>query len=316
MITFLESKEIWPRITKLARKTKKSLVAVAYFGQGAKRLVPLNPGSVLVVDCHPRSVKGGRTCPYDLLALITKNVEVHSCSNLHAKAFVFGNRAIIGSTNASNLSKTFLIEAAVETTEKEAVEACREFINGLTGDRVSPKYAKQLCKKWNPPKVFVPRTRLHDGVPRFHPLWVVPLVRQDWDKLTEQKDAEAEPVARKKLKNRRRFKLDKFQWDSDDRFLGSVKTGDQLLQAIEEGKSHWLHPISRVIHLKRYSNGGKKQLLVYLELPQIKPARRRLQTVRTALGALSPKLIIKRAARRVTDPKMAHALFQLWPGQD
>jgi hypothetical protein len=244
MIRFLTAKEIWPRITELAKKTKKAHVAVAYFGQDARQLLPLRSGSVLVVDCHPKSVKGGRTCPHDLLALIKKKVEVHSCSNLHAKVFVFGNRAIIGSANASKLSRNYLLEAAVETTDKETVAECLKFINSLRGDQISPKYAKRRCKIWNPPKIAGLPTK-PDQSPRFHPLWVVPLVLKEWDEVDDRQDAQAEPVAQKKLKDRKRFLLDKFHWHGGDKLGATVKVGHQLLQVLEEGNSQWVSPPSR-----------------------------------------------------------------------
>lgn len=177
MNRLLTTGELWPRITELAKTSAKCMVAVAYFGQGAKKLLPLKAGSVLVVDCDKRSVKGSRTCPFDLLALIRKKVEVHSCSNLHAKVFVFGKRAIIGSCNASKLSTDYYLEAAVETTDPSVVSQCRDFIQRLRGDQISPKYAKELCKIWNPPKFHLIR---QPSIPRFHPLWVVPLIWDEW----------------------------------------------------------------------------------------------------------------------------------------
>jgi hypothetical protein len=43
----------WKRITKLARQTSSAKVAVAYFGQGASRLLPLKSGSVLCTGTSP-----------------------------------------------------------------------------------------------------------------------------------------------------------------------------------------------------------------------------------------------------------------------
>ena len=311
MIRFLKTGEIWPRITHLAKKSAKAMVAVAYFGQEASQMLPLRSGSVLVVDCHPRSVKAGRTCPSDLLRLIRKNVEVHSCSNLHAKIFVFGGRAIIGSANASKLSKNYLLEGAVETTDKLVVAGCRELIQRLRGDQITPKYAQMLCKIWNPPKIFGEHQTV---VARFHPLWVVPLIRLDWDEVDSDKDRHAEPIAKTKLTSRRRFVLEKFRWEGDNPFLRNVKRGHQIIQAMEGGSSHQLYRPSRVIHLKKYRKGSAPHLIVYLETPRVKPTWRMEHTVRTILGPLEKKFVLKQAARRIRDPRLAHALFQLWPG--
>src|SRR5262249_36005570 len=114
----------WKRLTKLAWQTTSAKVAVAYLCQGASKLLPLKSGSVLVVDLSKAAVRSGQACPQEVIKLLRKGVEVHSCSNLHAKVFAFGRRAIIGSTNVSRNSEHALIEAAVETTEPEVVRSC------------------------------------------------------------------------------------------------------------------------------------------------------------------------------------------------
>jgi hypothetical protein len=96
----------WDRIQSLVEKHPgKCHVAVAYFGSGASRLLPLKAGSVLVVDMSERAVKSGQTKPSEVSKLLRDGVEVHSVENLHAKVFVVGNRALVGSTNVLHLSK-------------------------------------------------------------------------------------------------------------------------------------------------------------------------------------------------------------------
>jgi hypothetical protein len=141
-------------------------------------------------------------------------------------------------------------------------------------------------------------------------------VRADWDDLDNAMDREAEPVAKQKLRSRKRFMLEKFHWHGDDPFLNKVKIGHQIIQAIRAGSAHRLYTPSRVIHTKRYTKGGTRQLIVYLEAPRLKPAWRAEETVRAALGPLEQKLVLKHAVRRIRDPRIAHVLFHQWPGRN
>lgn len=314
MIRFLSPDNVWPRITELARRTPQAMVAVAYFGQEAGRLLPLKPGSVLVVDAHPGSVKAGQTCPSELLKLIKKKVEVHSCSNLHAKVFVFGSRAIIGSANASNFSKSYLLEAAVETSDSGVVSACKEFIQSLRGDQITPQYAKLLSKIWNPPKVPGTKKKRPRG-PTFHPLWAVPLVRTEWEPVDNEKDQQAEPLAREKLTKSRRFVLNKILWQGSDALMTEVRPGHQLIQVIDEGKTTRVYPPARVIHIEKYIGGRANRIIVYLQAPVVKPAYRSLETVNKSLAKMERSLNLGVAARRIRNLRVARTLYQLWPGE-
>src|SRR4051812_17837057 len=52
---------LWPELTRTARKCRqRCAVAVAYFGKGASKLLPLLRGSTLVVDASERAVTSGQ----------------------------------------------------------------------------------------------------------------------------------------------------------------------------------------------------------------------------------------------------------------
>lgn len=109
----LDTSGAWSRLRSLAR-TDQAFCAVPYFGTGASKQLPLKPGSCLVVRFDRSSVQSGQVNPKEIIRLIKRGVDVHACANLHAKVFVFGNTAIIGSTNVSTASEHHLIEACVE----------------------------------------------------------------------------------------------------------------------------------------------------------------------------------------------------------
>jgi hypothetical protein len=101
-IDFL-SNGTWRSLTAAAKSARKpALVAVAYFGKGASKLLPLPGGSRLVVDASEDSVKTGKTHPRDLKRLQKRGVVIYSHSSLHAKVYAFDGYVFVGSANASN----------------------------------------------------------------------------------------------------------------------------------------------------------------------------------------------------------------------
>jgi hypothetical protein len=147
MSTTLLTQDIWPQLTKIARGTRQPCaVAVAYFGAGASQLLPLPKNSRLVVDASERAIASGQTCPADLIKLVKRGVRAYSVPNLHAKVFVLGRAAYIGSANASNRSASHLVEAVVRTTETDTVRSARQFVRELCLHELTPAVLKHLAK--------------------------------------------------------------------------------------------------------------------------------------------------------------------------
>ena|ERR1700722_610119 len=143
----------WDRIRTLVQKQPgKCHVAVAYFGSGASKLLPLKAGSVLVVDMSVRAVKSAQTKPSEVARLLRDGVEVHRVENLHAKVFVVGTRALVGSTNVSFTSANGLVEALLETNAQEPVRLCRDFVRSLKGEMISSAHAKRMQHLYRPPR--------------------------------------------------------------------------------------------------------------------------------------------------------------------
>lgn len=147
------SEDIWKQVSKEARAYRgKSFVAVAYFGTGAAKMLPLKAGSHLVVDASDRAMKSGQTNPAELLKLYEKGVKVFSCKDLHAKVFVFGKSAFVGSANVSSNSEKIYREAVVRTSENSVVGAARRFVQDLALRELGPKEIEKLLAKYVPPK--------------------------------------------------------------------------------------------------------------------------------------------------------------------
>src|ERR1700738_4827401 len=165
MKTQFVTHDVWKSLTTSAKAARKpSLVAVAYFGQGASKLLPLRAGSRLVVDASEGAVKCGQTHPADLKKLQKRGVVIYSYQSLHAKVYAFESFAFIGSANASNRSSGILTEAVVKTSDQAVVRGAKDFVKGLCLDELSPGRLDRLQKLYRPPRV--PGGGAPKGLPR------------------------------------------------------------------------------------------------------------------------------------------------------
>lgn len=300
--------DTWTQITALAQKESSAKVAVAYFGQGASRLLPLKEGSVLVADLSQSAVRSGQSCPQEIIKLIRKGVEVHSCSNLHAKVFAFGRRAIIGSMNVSANSAHSLIEAGIETTDPEVVRSCKDFVDSLRGEHVDLDYACRLAKIYKPPKFSGVKK---NATPSHPPFWAVPLEHSEWETEDDEVFEKYEEVARKKLKDQERFDLDKYQWTGGG-FRRPLHVGDLVVQVTKEiPKKIMLSPVSRVVLIQRYRVGGEDRMIVFLQSPKLR--RKNLKDVKERIGNAASLLKKLANPRLIRNRKSVHQLLQLWP---
>jgi hypothetical protein len=131
------SDEIWPRLRRLAKtKRRRAFVAVPFLGSGAAKRLPLRDRDILVTKFDAASVRADLVNPSEVVNFIKRGVEVHSVTNLHAKVYVFGRRAVVGSANVSSTSEHHLVEAACEFSDRKMVAMCREFVLALRGEIV------------------------------------------------------------------------------------------------------------------------------------------------------------------------------------
>jgi hypothetical protein len=307
-MTRLLTDTTWQTITKLACKSNSAKVAVAYFGQGASKLLPLKVGSVLVVDLSKQAVRSGQTCPQEIIRLLRKGVEVHSCSNLHAKVFVFGRRAIIGSANASRHSEQGLIEAVIETADAKTVASCKAFVDSLRGEHVDLDYARRLARLYKPPK-FGGGERT--TTPRHPPFWAVPLEETRWEAKDNAVFKDNKEVAEKKVKDQERFLLDSYLWTGTG-FRRPLRVGELVLQVVDEApRKKMLSPVARVILIRRYKAEGEDRMMVFLRTPRVR--RKNLRDVKHRIGQLARLLRKLKSPRLVKGRKLVHEILQLWP---
>lgn len=141
--------DIWSDLTAKAKRFNgKSFVAVAYFGTGAARRLPLKKGSTLVVDASDKAVKSGQTNPAELIKLRNRGVRIFSMPNLHAKVFVFGEVAFVGSTNVSDNSEDVYWEAAIRSGQTSVVSRAKQFVRTGAVNEIGPQKFESLLRAY------------------------------------------------------------------------------------------------------------------------------------------------------------------------
>ena len=314
MATKFHSDDSWSRIRDLAKMRGRRLVAVPFLGKGAIRRLPLQAGDLLIVRLDEATVKSGQTSPFEIGKFLRKGVEVHAQSNLHAKVFVFGKTAVIGSTNVSTTSEEHLLEAVVETSDRRAVSAAATFVRSLRGDVVTPQYAKRLEKMYVPPRI------LGAGRPRSQQtmrgagqsvLWAVKLETGAWiDEDYVQQDA-GEPLARKKLKNTRHYVVDDFVWTPEG-FGRKVRVGQRVLQIVEESSERvYAEAPYRVVRVQRYRVGNSSRVMVFVERKK-RSRRVGLGRLLERLGPMGERLNRLKTSIELKDKALVYQLGQIW----
>lgn len=236
--TELVTGRVWSHLGEARRQARqRAWIAVAYFGKGAARLLPIKSGSRLVVDASDNAVKSGQTHPADLQTLQKKGVRIFNHPRLHGKVYVFGGVAAIGSANASRNSTDILVEAMVMTTERRLVEDAKAFVESIAKNEIGPEELVRLQKKYRPPKR--PFAGARSGRRRrpaaaeasIPSIRVVHLVTgQNWtDKDWAEQEA-GEAIARRRRKPGRSWKTDDFRWVGAQSF----RRGDKIMMITRE----------------------------------------------------------------------------------
>lgn len=312
MSTAFITSGLWPEITKAAKANRqRCAVAVAYFGQSAARLLPLPQGSRLVVDASEGAVKSGQTCPGDLLAMVKRGIRVFSVPNLHAKVFVLGKVAFIGSANASRRSAGTLIEAALRTREPSAVRAAREFVESHCLHELTPELLKRLRKLYRPPRIaggkrWKSRTAV-DSVsrPTLPRLLLAQLEIEEWSEREQSLHDVGLPTARKRREHPRSFELDSFISTGKCPY----RRGDVVIQVTDEGGGKvFVSPPGNVLHTRAGRDGNAIKTSVFIE----RPARRRREIKALARSVGRGALKRLQDGGQVRDAAFGQALLNIW----
>jgi hypothetical protein len=305
---FLSGPKVWNRLRELARAVPGD-VAVAFCGRDAFHRLPLKPGSVLVVDFSRSTVGQGLVSPSEIIEYLDNSVAVHHQPSLHAKVFVFGDTAIIGSANISDNSETNLVEAAVETSDPRTVKAARTFVRRMAVDPIGPEYAREMRQFYQTPKRrFGKRTRLKADA--YLPLTVVHLTEGILNNQQAREASALRKAVREQIDDRK-FVVDSFCWQGPP----PVARGDSVIQVVDSGSSSRIHPPGRVLRIERLRDTSNRMThTVVIELPRGKRTRN-YSAVRRKLGKDRSDWLRRRDRQRFcrrVEPAAASAIRALW----
>lgn len=311
MSTSILTEDSWESITAAAQRRKhRAWVAVAFFGKDGPDLLPLAPGSHLVVNASESAVKQGLTHPASLKTMTENGVIVYTVENLHAKVFVFGRTAFVGSANATGNSAEVLLEAVIRTTDRDVVTEARGFVDSQCQVELGPAELDRLQKLYRPPKFNSKGSRRSDGQERRNhsKLRRLHIAHLEWHEPPEG-SAEVEQDgwddAKTKMEHPRRHELTDFHRHGRCPF----RERDQVIQLTTEASGDILvSPPATVLSTRKWSNGRASCTFVYLESPKLR--RKNLKMVVRKLGRGAKKALQQDGL--VHDREFASRLRGLW----
>lgn len=312
----LVTQGLWPRLRALAKRKGRTLAAVPYFASGGATRLPLKKGDVLVTRFDDYSIKCGQTDPKEILKLINKGVRVYAAADLHAKVYVFGNMAIVGSANVSSHSEHYLREAGLETKEVATVLACRRWIESIASEVVEPAFAKSKLGLYHPPRFIGPLKpkgkRGRVNVPsRRAPIWVMRLrYEADWDDAANDAEKAAKNEGKRRILDPGEFRQDTFRWSGRES-VESMRVGHRVVQILGPDRQREVFAPGRIVAIRRYTLRGGTYAVVSLEMRKGSRTRS-LSRVVGMLGRKAGMLRKVKGQRLLTDPILVHELGRLW----
>lgn len=257
--------KVWNHLTVAARNNPEhSYVAVAYFGADGAKLLPLASGSYLAVNASEAAVKAGQTCPAALIKLQRRGVRIFNVENLHAKLFVFGEAAFIGSANASNNSANNLVESIFRLTAKREVSSIRDFIQQRCClSELQPDQLSKLRKLYRPPKFDAPTSsrRETNTDPARSTLRIAKLRLLEYSERITEIHERGLAKARENFANTRNHAIDDFHWTGRAAF----RLNDNVIRVTKQEDGNFLvSPPATIIHIEK-GKSRRAESIVYLQ---------------------------------------------------
>lgn len=312
MKTDLVAEATWNVLRRAVKAARgPSSVAVAYFADSADDLLRLPQGSRLVVNASIAAVKAGQTHPASLLRLVRRRkIRVYSVENLHAKVYVLGDRAFIGSANASHSSAHRLLEAMVSTSDPATVRCAREFVERLCKEELSPESLLRLQKLYRPPRVEVlpaERRRVARRVrARTSPLHLSQLTLGHWPEEEAEFHDGGLHTARARREHNTGWEVQSFRISGRCR----IAPRDVVMQVIDDADgTKFIEPPGKVLNVARRKTRRGRVAYVYVELRKVR-RRPRLETLARSLGRGAKKRLLRSGLIR--DEMFADRIQHYW----
>jgi len=319
--TFLANESLWHTLSLRVRKARRVLAAIAYFGQGGAKRLPLRKGDCLVVDMSPATVRAGATDPREVEKLVKKKVRVFTRRNLHAKLVLLDRSMIVGSANISKRSEQVLDEAAVLTDEPSAIRRAREFIDRLCTEPIRPDYLKKCKQMYRPPRFDHLLVQGKKQQQRTAPakLWIVNLREYVVPESELTRYEKGELSAQKRVKNKQQSETTSFHWPSKPKMADELQVGDWFIEVLtKKDKSVLVYPPCQLLLVDNYVRNArprKERWVFHVEVPK------RGQTITWskfrayAKGRLGHEEFKYPRTKPIRDVQAADYLLELWtPG--
>lgn len=264
---FLGGAEVWKTILSASRAARgRRYVATPYLTEGMGKALGLQKGDVLICALNPGNAKRGATDPREAAKLQQRGVRLYSSDNLHAKIYLLGRKAIVGSANLTRNSRDELDEAATLLRDPADVRAVKAWFEARLHSVVQSEWLQACLAAYRPPQ--------SPGSPRrgrpvrrqrqSHVLLASLVPREDSEQEERWLEAD-ERIARKRLEHPRQSVTENFRWHGNREFA----RGDEIIQILKDGRDIWVHPHGRVVLVRRRKgpSGGTRQY-VHVEMPK------------------------------------------------
>lgn len=311
----LLTETVWARLSELARRPRRAAAAVAvpYLGAGAAKRLPLHRGDVLVTRFDDAAFAGGLVDPREVVKYLHRGVDVHAVANLHAKVFVLGDTAVVGSTNISAQSADHLIEAACESDVAGFVASAARFVKSLRGDVVGLEFARLKIPLYRPPRRAGHRTRGRRRRPLLQsPLAAVMLEPVDYDNHDIQAEQKGTEDAKARLEDPTRFAVDDFRWHGS--IPDAIRPGARVVRCTRiNSRKIMVEAPARILSVRKYrSRRGAPRALVFVESRKWS----REKTLSSVTRRVPAAALLGRvgSCRQIRDADLAFRLGQLWAG--
>jgi hypothetical protein len=315
----LSNETLWQTITAQVKAATHVDAAVAYFGQGGAKLLPLRKGDRLIVNMSIPTVQAGGTDPYEIEKLIKRGVEAFTRRNLHAKIVVADKSVISGSANVSQRAENLLDEAAIWTNDPGVLRRARKFIDGLCTEPIRPEYLAKCKEAYKPPKLNgkqasgqKPQRRVKHAK-----LWIVNLVESSIPDAELERYERGEAKAAKLIKETDRSETVGFHWPHKPKMADDLEVGDWFVQVVKyKDQSTLVYAPAQFLLLDDYPRGaGKRRWVFHLEIPKRGEAmdwKKFRKLAKSAFGANAPATP---RTRPIRDVRAADSILSLWtPG--
>jgi hypothetical protein len=274
MLQFLGSGDTWRTLRSISQHRNSPLhVAVPFLGKDGGKLLHLKRGDILIVALTLANARNGSVCPDEIERLQKQGVTVFLSSALHAKVVLCGRKVIVGSTNLSQTSFSYLDEAAILTTDATVVNHVRAWFQQRMLEEVSPKWLAVCAKAYRPPKGgFGPRgKRTTHSVG--HAVWLIGLQLKDYPEDEAAFEERGAAQAKRELSDPSAFVVTPIRWAGESSFLAQMRKGDTVVQIMEpDYRSHYVEELARLIGMRK-TKSRRGAVVTYLFLESRKRSK-------------------------------------------